>query len=135
DRRSGEAPAARVSDLHVHVRDRAEADVESARAEAVRQVGAHEGSGRRPEAALLAAAEAGIEGVAEDGRRSSLVASESSRGGEHAANLQSLPRPAARLDLPTGRDDHVLDDRQAEPGAPRGACPVAAIEALEEAGK
>ena len=39
---------------------------------------------------------------------------------------------AVCLDVAARRGDHVLDDRETEPGAARRACRVAAVEALEE---
>ena len=55
---------------------------------------------------------------------------------EEAANGQS-PRRArsSALTLAAGGDDHVLDDRQAQPRAAAGSGSVGAVEALEEAGK
>src|SRR5262249_35067681 len=119
--------------LHVHVRDRAEADVEGSRPEVVHQVGADQGPGRRAEALVLASTAARLEGVAQDDRRRPLL-TERGRGGERAPDAQTPPPPPPRRALPPRRDDHMLHDRETETRAARSPCAVAAIEPLEEAG-
>ena len=57
------------------------------------------------------------------------------RVGEGTADLEARPEPAERLDRAAGLGDDVLHDREAEPGAPRGARAVGAEEALEEPGQ
>ena len=72
--------------------------------------------------------EAGARRVREDAEDDSHLGrqetSSGSRGPRHAG---------AGLDLAAGGRDHVLDDREAEAGAARGARGVGAVEALEEA--
>src|SRR5215213_2814497 len=49
-----------------------------------------------------------------------------------APNVETAALPAAGLDVPACGLDHVLDDRQPEPAAARGARSVGAEEALEQ---
>src|SRR6185312_510127 len=59
----------------------------------------------------------------------------SERGGEGARHGQRAAGRGGRLDRPARGDDHVLDDRQAEPGASGRAPTIHAVEALEQARK
>src|SRR5262249_23763128 len=119
----------RVPDLHLHVRDPAVEERQGGRDEEVRRLGADEGPDVRPEAALRPADAARPEGGPQAALAGPLVGRSSWK---EARNVEPAATTAAGFDIPTRGLDHVLDDRQAEPGAARGAGTVGAEEALEQ---